>query len=113
MGGLYVAKSAVYAFVKSMSASADVLALASIEVPLSEIPEGKSVTFKWRGKPLFIRLVEPPCRCICLGTTFAKVNLSMSTLSLMKCSLACMSFCNLESVDVHVGLKTQVIFKEA
>lgn len=38
-----------------MSASADVLALAKIEVKLSDIPEGKSVTFKWRGKPLFIR----------------------------------------------------------
>lgn len=38
-----------------MAASADVLALAKIEVKLSDIPEGKSVTFKWRGKPLFIR----------------------------------------------------------
>jgi ubiquinol-cytochrome c reductase iron-sulfur subunit len=38
-----------------MSASADVLALAKIEIKLAEIPEGKSVTFKWRGKPLFIR----------------------------------------------------------
>lgn len=38
-----------------MSASADVLALAKIEVKLGDIPEGKSVTFKWRGKPLFIR----------------------------------------------------------
>lgn len=38
-----------------MSASADVLALAKIEIKLNEIPEGKSVTFKWRGKPLFIR----------------------------------------------------------
>lgn len=38
-----------------MSASADVLAMAKIEIKLSDIPEGKSVTFKWRGKPLFIR----------------------------------------------------------
>lgn len=38
-----------------MSASADVLALSKIEIKLSDIPEGKSVTFKWRGKPLFIR----------------------------------------------------------
>lgn len=38
-----------------MAASADVLALAKIEVKLGDIPEGKSVTFKWRGKPLFIR----------------------------------------------------------
>ena len=38
-----------------MAASADVLALAKIEIKLSDIAEGKSVTFKWRGKPLFIR----------------------------------------------------------
>ncbi|XP_055595852.1 cytochrome b-c1 complex subunit Rieske, mitochondrial isoform X1 [Uranotaenia lowii] len=51
----YVAKSLVSTFVGSMSASADVLAMAKIEIKLSDIPEGKSVTFKWRGKPLFIR----------------------------------------------------------
>nr|XP_009858033.1 cytochrome b-c1 complex subunit Rieske, mitochondrial-like [Ciona intestinalis] len=55
IGGVYVAKNTVELFIKSMSASADVLALASIEVPLADVPEGKSVTFKWRGKPLFIR----------------------------------------------------------
>uniref|UniRef100_H2ZLE1 Cytochrome b-c1 complex subunit Rieske, mitochondrial n=1 Tax=Ciona savignyi TaxID=51511 RepID=H2ZLE1_CIOSA len=55
IGGVYVAKSTVELFLKSMSASADVLALASIEVALADVPEGKSVTFKWRGKPLFIR----------------------------------------------------------
>lgn len=38
-----------------MSATADVLALAKIEIKLADIPEGKNVTFKWRGKPLFIR----------------------------------------------------------
>lgn len=51
----YAAKSVVTYFVSSMSATADVLALAKIEIKLAEIPEGKSVTFKWRGKPLFIR----------------------------------------------------------
>ncbi|EFA01233.1 ubiquinol-cytochrome c reductase, Rieske iron-sulfur polypeptide 1 [Tribolium castaneum] len=51
----YAAKAVVGQFVSSMSASADVLALAKIEIKLGEIPEGKSVTFKWRGKPLFIR----------------------------------------------------------
>lgn len=51
----YVAKSLVSTFVSSMSASADVLAMAKIEIKLADIPEGKSVTFKWRGKPLFIR----------------------------------------------------------
>ncbi|XP_075212230.1 Rieske iron-sulfur protein [Lycorma delicatula] len=51
----YAAKALVTEFVMSMSASADVLALAKIEVKLGDIPEGKNVTFKWRGKPLFIR----------------------------------------------------------
>jgi len=53
--GAYVAKSVVTEFISSMSASADVLALAQIEVKMDDVPEGKSVTFKWRGKPLFIR----------------------------------------------------------
>ena len=45
----YAAKAVVTQFVTSMSASADVLALAKIEIKLADIPEGKSVTFKWRG----------------------------------------------------------------
>ncbi|KAK4872666.1 hypothetical protein RN001_014695 [Aquatica leii] len=55
LGGVYSAKAVVTQFLSSMSASADVLALAKIEIKLADIPEGKSVTFKWRGKPLFIR----------------------------------------------------------
>ena len=55
MTGLYTAKSMVTQFISSMSASADVLALAKIEIKLDDIPEGKSVTFKWRGKPLFVK----------------------------------------------------------
>lgn len=55
VGGAYAAKGLVTAFISSMSATADVLAMAKIEIKLAEIPEGKSVTFKWRGKPLFIR----------------------------------------------------------
>jgi ubiquinol-cytochrome c reductase iron-sulfur subunit len=51
----YVAKTLVTEFVSTMSASADVLAMAKIEIKLSEIPEGKNMTFKWRGKPLFVR----------------------------------------------------------
>merc|ERR1712054_66631 len=42
-------------FIASMSASADVLALASTEVDLNNIDEGTSVTVKWRGKPVFVR----------------------------------------------------------
>nr|XP_057932926.1 cytochrome b-c1 complex subunit Rieske, mitochondrial [Doryrhamphus excisus] len=53
--GVYAAKTVVTQFVSSMSASADVLALSKIEIKLGEIPEGKNMTFKWRGKPLFVR----------------------------------------------------------
>ena len=38
-----------------MSASADVLALASAEFDVSAVPEGTTLTVKWRGKPVFIR----------------------------------------------------------
>lgn len=55
MFGAYSAKSVVNQFVSSWSASQDVLALAKIEIKLNDIPEGKNMTFKWRGKPLFIR----------------------------------------------------------
>ncbi|PKS09257.1 hypothetical protein jhhlp_003871 [Lomentospora prolificans] len=49
------AKSTVEEFLKNMSASADVLAMAKVEVDLNAIPEGKNVIIKWRGKPVFIR----------------------------------------------------------
>jgi len=49
------AKATVQDFLVNMSASADVLAMAKIEVDLSVIPEGKNVLVKWRGKPVFIR----------------------------------------------------------
>lgn len=54
-GAMFCAKSIVHKFVLSMAPAADVLALASIEVNLNEIPEGKNATIKWRGKPLFVR----------------------------------------------------------
>lgn len=49
------AKSTVETFLTSMSASADVLAMAKVEVGLAAIPEGKNVVVKWQGKPVFIR----------------------------------------------------------
>ena len=42
-------------FVSSMSASRDVLAMASAEFNLSEIDVGQTLTVKWRGKPVFIK----------------------------------------------------------
>ena len=41
--------------IETMTPSADVLALSSTEVDISEIEVGQSVTVKWRGKPVFIR----------------------------------------------------------
>jgi len=55
VGGVYFAKNFAQAFVEQWSASADVLAVSKSEVNLSEIPEGKCVTLKWRGKPLFVK----------------------------------------------------------
>jgi ubiquinol-cytochrome c reductase iron-sulfur subunit len=70
------AKSAVSDILSNMAASADVLALAKIEVEMGAIPEGelqrsqrvnvspsclihsqsgKNLIVKWRGKPVFIR----------------------------------------------------------
>lgn len=42
-------------FVATMSASADVLALANAEFDIGDIPPGQGITVKWRGKPIFIR----------------------------------------------------------
>lgn len=45
----------VLKFILSMTATKDVLALANLEVDLSSIESGQTVTVKWRGKPVFIR----------------------------------------------------------
>jgi len=53
------AKSTVTDLLSGMAASADVLALAKIEVEMGAIPEGKNLIVKWRGKPMFIRHRTP------------------------------------------------------
>ncbi|MEM6934072.1 MAG: ubiquinol-cytochrome c reductase iron-sulfur subunit [Pseudomonadota bacterium] len=45
----------VWPLVDQMNPSADVLALASIEVDISGVEAGSQITVKWRGKPVFIR----------------------------------------------------------
>ena len=45
----------VWPLIDQMNPAADTLALASIEVDVSKIAEGQSITLKWRGKPVFIR----------------------------------------------------------
>ncbi|MCW0236622.1 MAG: ubiquinol-cytochrome c reductase iron-sulfur subunit [Ferrovibrio sp.] len=49
------AAAAVWPFIHQMNPSADVLALSSTEVDLSQIAAGQSVTILWRGKPVFVR----------------------------------------------------------
>jgi len=52
---VYGAKAIVRSLVANLSPAADVVAMSKIEIKLSDIPEGRSMTFKWRGKPLFLR----------------------------------------------------------
>ena len=49
------AGAAVWPFIDQMNPAADVLALSSLEVDISGIPEGHALTVQWRGKPVFIR----------------------------------------------------------
>jgi len=56
--GVTVGAGACFAgwpLIDQMNPSADVLALASIEVDLSALEEGQSMSLLWRGKPVFIR----------------------------------------------------------
>jgi ubiquinol-cytochrome c reductase iron-sulfur subunit len=45
----------VWPLIDSMNPSADVLALSSTEVDVSQVPEGSAITVKWRGRPVFVR----------------------------------------------------------
>lgn len=58
-GGRFLYASAIRVVVLkavvSLSAAADTLAMGSLEVDLSGIEEGNTVTVKWRGKPVFIK----------------------------------------------------------
>jgi ubiquinol-cytochrome c reductase iron-sulfur subunit len=46
---------AVWPFIDQMNPDAGTLALSSIEVDVTQVAEGQSITAKWRGKPVFIR----------------------------------------------------------
>ena len=49
------AAAVAWPLIDQMNPAADTLALASIEVYISKIDIGQSITVKWRGKPVFIR----------------------------------------------------------
>ena len=55
MAGVVGAGAAVWPFIDQMRPDASTLALATVDVDVSAIEPGMSVTAKWRGKPVFIR----------------------------------------------------------
>jgi ubiquinol-cytochrome c reductase iron-sulfur subunit len=55
MTGVVGAGAVVWPFIDQMRPDASTLALATVEVDVSAIEPGMSVTAKWRGKPIFIR----------------------------------------------------------
>jgi ubiquinol-cytochrome c reductase iron-sulfur subunit len=57
--GVVGSGAALIPFIEQMNPSADVLALASIEIDLAPIMPGQSVTFTWRSHPLFVRRRTP------------------------------------------------------
>ena len=55
MAGVVGVGAAAWPFIDQMRPDASTLALATIDVDVSAIEPGMSVTAKWRGKPVFIR----------------------------------------------------------
>ncbi|WP_298295009.1 ubiquinol-cytochrome c reductase iron-sulfur subunit [uncultured Litoreibacter sp.] len=53
--GAVTAGAAVWPLVNQMNPSADVQALASIDVDVADVEPGTQITVKWLGKPVFIR----------------------------------------------------------
>ncbi len=55
MAGVVGVAGLAWPFIDQMRPDASTLAAASIEVDVSSLTEGASLTVKWRGKPVFIR----------------------------------------------------------
>lgn len=55
MAGVVGAASVAWPFIDQMRPDATTLALSTIEVDVSGLERGMSITVKWRGKPVFIR----------------------------------------------------------
>ena len=49
------AGAALWPVIDALNPARDVLALAQVEVDLSSVEVGQSITVKWRGRPVFIR----------------------------------------------------------
>jgi len=59
MAGAVGAGGLAWPFIDQMRPDASTLALATIEVDVSSLEPGMSLTAKWRGKPIFIRNRTP------------------------------------------------------
>lgn len=55
MAGVVGVAGAVWPFIDQLRPDATTLAVAQIDVDLSEVQPGQSITAMWRGKPVFIR----------------------------------------------------------
>ena len=55
MAGVVGAGAAVWPFIDQMRPDASTLALATVDVDVSAVEAGMSLTGKWRGQPVFIR----------------------------------------------------------
>ena len=53
--GAVTSGAAIWPLIDQMNPSADVQALASIEVDVADVEPGSQITVKWLGKPVFIR----------------------------------------------------------
>lgn len=53
------AACSLWPLVDSLNPASDVLAVSSIEVDLSKVQPGETMTVKWRGKPIFIKYRTP------------------------------------------------------
>ena len=53
--GAIGAASVAWPLVAQMGKAADTLALGSIEIDVSKVPEGQQLKVLWRGKPVFVR----------------------------------------------------------
>lgn len=59
MAGVVGVAGLAWPFIDQMQPDASTLALASVEVDVSAVEPGMSLTVKWRGKPVFIRNRTP------------------------------------------------------
>jgi ubiquinol-cytochrome c reductase iron-sulfur subunit len=59
MAGVVGAGAVAWPFIDQMRPDASTLALATIEVDVSSLQPGMSLTAKWRGRPVFIRNRTP------------------------------------------------------